>query len=40
MAMNNRMMPGRMQQGAMEQRGKERPKINRDTDFALASLPE
>ncbi len=31
MAMNNRMMPGRMQQGAMEQRGKERPKINRDT---------
>lgn len=31
MAMNNRMMPGRMQQGAMEQRGKKRPKINRDT---------
>ena len=27
MAMNNR----RMQQGAMEQRRKERPKINRDT---------
>ena len=31
MAMNNRMMPGRMQQGAMTPGGKERPKINRDT---------